>query len=245
MSRKWLVGWIVSGAIVLAALLVTALGDPVELMTPRAGLTAPPIVTHPPTFTTDTVSTSLPDTGGIAPPLGASSAVIGLVVEALGVAVVLLLLVAVLAVIRSVWRTPRLVSRPAADFVTPEVPDELIESAEARMTLLEGGEPRNAIVAAWLSLETSAEATGLARDPAETSTEYTTRVLHTWDVDPRSIGDLAALYREARFSRHPLGEEHRRRAMRDLTSLHDDLRRVAGQQGRPGLGATRAAGSGA
>jgi hypothetical protein len=85
-------------------------------------------------------------------------------------------------------------------------------------------------VAAWLNLETSAAATGLPRDLAETSTEYTERVLATWDVHRTRIDDLAALYREARFSRHPLGEDHRRRAIADLHVLHADLDRVAAGQ---------------
>ena len=82
------------------------------------------------------------------------------------------------------------------------------------------GAPRNAIVAAWLDLETSAAATGLPRLPAETSTEYTERVIGAWPVDRERLGDLAALYREARFSVHELGESHRDRAISDLRVLH-------------------------
>ena len=59
----------------------------------------------------------------------------------------------------------------------------------------------------------SVAATGLPRDPAETSTEFTERVIGTWDVDRLRLGDLAALYREARFSVHELDEAHRDRAI--------------------------------
>ena len=90
------------------------------------------------------------------------------------------------------------------------MPVELLRSADQRIALLRTGAPRNAIVAAWLDLETSVAATGLPRDPAETSTEFTERVIGTWDVDRLRLGDLAALYREARFSVHELGEAHRR-----------------------------------
>ena len=86
------------------------------------------------------------------------------------------------------------------------MPSELLEAARERLQDLESGEPRNAIVAAWLGLETSAAATGLPRLPAETSTDYTERVIGVWPVDSERLGDLAALYREARFSVHELGE---------------------------------------
>jgi hypothetical protein len=42
-------------------------------------------------------------------------------------------------------------------------------------------------------------------------------------VDPGSIGRLAALYREARFSGHPLGEDARTAAEAALRQLHQDL----------------------
>jgi hypothetical protein len=93
--------------------------------------------------------------------------------------------------------------------------------------LLRTGAPRNAIVAAWLDLENSVAATGLPRDPAETSTEFTERVIGTWEVDRLRLGDLAALYREARFSVHELEESHRERALLDLRTLHADLARIA------------------
>jgi hypothetical protein len=110
------------------------------------------------------------------------------------------------------------------------VPSELLDAARDRLRDLETGEPRNAIVAAWLGLETSAAATGLPRLPAETSTEYTERVIGVWPVDAHRLGDLAALYREARFSVHELGEDHRQRAIADLRVLVADLDRVAAEQ---------------
>ena len=106
----------------------------------------------------------------------------------------------------------------------PEVPEELIgERASRRRHALAEGEPRNAIVAAWVDLEDSTAASGLGRRPAEAPLEYVSRVLDTWDVDTAALADLANLYREARFSTHPLGPEHRERALRDLDRVHEDL----------------------
>jgi len=51
-----------------------------------------------------------------------------------------------------------------------------------------------------------------------------------YSVDSARLGDLAALYREARFSVHDLGESHRDRAITDLRVLIADLEHVARRQ---------------
>ncbi|WP_347351270.1 DUF4129 domain-containing protein [Intrasporangium sp.] len=234
MSRRWVVAWVAAGSFVVLALLLTSVGDPVSLLTPRRD-TSVPRTPPVPTLPTTSARPSRPVPTGTGEAFGPMAAFIGLLVQVVAVLVILLVLGVVVALVRSAWlRRPRLVSRPAADLAMPGVPEELLSSAAERLRLLTEGEPRNAIVAAWLSLETAVAAVGLPREPAETSTEYTTRVLRTWDIDPRSLADLAALYREARFSRHALGESQRRRAMRDLTTLHDDLAVVAaGANGAP------------
>ena len=84
--------------------------------------------------------------------------------------------------------------------------------AAAAQAALATGTPRNAIVACWLQLERDAAAGGLARTPAETSAEYATRVIASSSIDEAPIHELAALYREARFSAHVLGDDHRARA---------------------------------
>jgi hypothetical protein len=121
--------------------------------------------------------------------------------------------------------TPRITGEREADFASPDVPQAVLEGADHGLAALEHGPPRNAIVAAWVALEGAAGAAGLPRHPAETSTEYVTRVLRVWDVDPRSLAELAALFREARFSTHPLTEAHRQRAITALATIRSDLGR--------------------
>jgi hypothetical protein len=75
-----------------------------------------------------------------------------------------------------------------------------------------------------LRLEEAVAAAGVRPGVAETSTELVSRVLHSLDVDPRAVATLAALYREARFSEHPMGEDARAAARASLTRLHEDLR---------------------
>jgi hypothetical protein len=85
------------------------------------------------------------------------------------------------------------------------------------------GDVRNGIVACWVMLEEAAAESGVPREPAETATEFVVRFLHTLDVDPRPVADLAHLFHEARFSTHPLGPEVRTRAETALEAVHREL----------------------
>jgi hypothetical protein len=108
----------------------------------------------------------------------------------------------------------------------PEVPERepRVDIGAARAALA-GGSARNAIVACWMQLERDAAAAGLPRRAAETSAEYVERVLSASSVDPAPIRELAALYREARFSRHELRDDHRTRALAALDDVEAALRR--------------------
>lgn len=108
-----------------------------------------------------------------------------------------------------------------------QVGELLASSAERAHTLaLAEGDPRNAVVACWVALEDGAEAAGLRRSPAETSHEFTVRVLSTAQVPAEVIDDLAGLYRRARFSRHAVTEQERAQAVADLETIRTSLRTV-------------------
>jgi len=143
---------------------------------------------------------------------------------------VLLLSVALIVVVllvgwvwRKRWHRPQ--KRPQAHFdVLPEVSlAALTADGPAQLAALQEGTSRNAIVACWLRLETAAGQAGVARHPAETSTEFTTRVLGALAVDAAMFEGFAGLYREARFSRHELGEPARQSALTALRCLHQDI----------------------
>jgi hypothetical protein len=107
----------------------------------------------------------------------------------------------------------------------PEVSErDLTVDVDAARAALASGSPRNAIVACWMQLERDAAAAGLSRSAAETSVEYIERVVAGSSVDPAPIGELAALYREARFSRHELRDDHRTRAITALSRVAAALR---------------------
>jgi hypothetical protein len=118
---------------------------------------------------------------------------------------------------------------PAGDFTvlpgahlddTPQLALDL----EAQLGALAEGDARNAIVACWLQLERDVAAAGLPRTPAETSAEFTERVLARAVVDTAAVVDLADSYREARFSRHELSDTDRDRAVDALRRIHSSLR---------------------
>jgi Domain of unknown function (DUF4129) len=111
----------------------------------------------------------------------------------------------------------RIVALPEVDVPTVEL-DEA-----AQLAALQRGDPRNAIVACWLKMEDDVAAAGLPKHVAETSAEYTTRVLAASSLDPAAVRDLAALYREARFSRHALGQPERERALLALRQVHASM----------------------
>ena len=81
-----------------------------------------------------------------------------------------------------------------------EVAAAITADAEAQQSALRRGTPRNAIVECWLRLEAAVVAAGVPRNPADTSTELTQRVLATRHdrsdgdrhVSPRSTGKLAS-----------------------------------------------------
>ena len=220
---------IVGGVVVMAALVVASAGRPVPLLVrPSVALpTVPPVITATTSGSTETVS-SVTITPAPAP--FEPSPLLVAFVQILLVGTILVVLAVLARLLVSVLRRPHLTVHQEPNFAVPVVPAELLEAARERLHDLATGEPRNAIVAAWLDLEGSAAATGLPRLPAETSTEYTERVITVWAVDRERLADLAALYREARFSVHPLGEEHRSRAIGDLSVLITDLERAAAEQ---------------
>jgi hypothetical protein len=226
MSRRGAMVATAGGAVVMLGLVVASLSPPVAFLS-RGIVVDPPEPVRPvPTLDASATPSMSRTTRAALPPSEPSPVLVALVQVVLVVTAVIVLAVLVQLVVR-MWRRPHITVHDDPSFEIPDVPEELLRSVARRVDLLRTGSPRNAIVAAWLDLETSAGATGLPRDPAETSTEYTERVIGVWQVDRLRLADLAGLYREARFSVHELDESHRERALADLETLHTDLARVA------------------
>jgi hypothetical protein len=131
------------------------------------------------------------------------------------------------AVAREVMARRGDVERPEVAFTVLDEPARLAESmtgdADEQDAVLRDGEPRNAIVAAWHRFEVQGEQAGVARRPSETSSEFAIRVLDLAAADPAPVSRLAELYREARFSEHPITEEHRAEALSALAAIRRSL----------------------
>jgi hypothetical protein len=118
-------------------------------------------------------------------------------------------------------------ARDVVEFIPLDEPARIAaavtEDAVEQDTLLRQGEPRNAIVEAWLRFEVQGERAGVGRRPWETSSEYAIRILDLAAADAGAVYRLAVLFREARFSEHPITEEHRRLALEALADIRRSL----------------------
>ena len=139
-----------------------------------------------------------------------------------GIALTLLLAVVVVLAIRANRRRRRAAPPESAR----EAPDRALltdRRAARQARMLREGSPREAIIATWLDLERLVAAAGVPRRPSETSSELVVRVLDDREVPAAALTDLAALFREARFSTHELTEALRERAAGDLDAVHAAL----------------------
>lgn len=139
-----------------------------------------------------------------------------------------LLLLVVLTVLFVVVRA--IVLRLHRDPVTPKeavragvLPDVLSAGLRHVESELDRGTSSEAVINAWLALERTARAIGIDDDVARTPAELVAEVLGGFHVDRGAIERLAALYREARFSEHPIGEEQREAARQALRRVRADL----------------------
>jgi hypothetical protein len=80
------------------------------------------------------------------------------------------------------------------------------------------------VVAAWVALESAAEASGTERTPAQTPTEFTVEVLGTTPASPDAVQTLLRLYHRARFTDHRITPEEGATAAEALERLVVDLR---------------------
>ena len=139
-----------------------------------------------------------------------------------GIALTLLLAVVVVLAIRANRRRRRAAPPESAR----KAPDRALltdRRAARQARMVREGSPREAIIATWLDLERLVAAAGVPRRPSETSSELVVRVLDDREVPAAALTDLAALFREARFSTHELTEALRERAAGDLDAVHAAL----------------------
>lgn len=150
-------------------------------------------------------------------------------------AVVAIVLVALARFLLDRWRNRGVTAEDQVAEVDV-VPEVLLEGALEGERLLARGTPGNAVIAAWVALEDVIRAAGIRDDDSRTAADLVTAVLRSHRVDRAPLDTLAALYREARFSRHPIGEEQRTTAREALVHVQADLRRTMARLAREGAG---------
>lgn len=131
------------------------------------------------------------------------------------------------ALVRAVLRRDAGTPRLEAEFTVLDEPgrvaEQVVGDAAEQDALLREGDARNAIVAAWHRFEVQGERAGVPRRGSETSSEYALRLLDLADADVGPVARLAELYREARFSDHPITEDHRTEALAALEGIRRSL----------------------
>ncbi len=231
----------VLGSVLLVALLVTwaASIGPGDVLTGDGPAThrASPTSTTPTESLSGTPSPSPSSSEPERPSEPSDHPVLYAFAIAVEVALGLLVLIFLVRLVRRVveaWAERRRPDAPAETIafdvleVAHRVTDEIARDADAQRAVLLGGSPRNGIVECWHRFEQQAAAAGLARGPWETSSEFTLRVLDLAEADSATVERLAVLYREARFSGHPMDEEARAAAVRALDAIHAGLNVRAG-----------------
>lgn len=154
-----------------------------------------------------------------------------------GLLVALVVISVLLYLYRSLRRRrPQRSGRALDDGIDPDfstvdplaaVSTALIEDATEQDTALGQGSARNGIVEAWWRFEVQAERGGVPREEWETSSEFTERFLASVHADPDAAARLGELYRLARFSDHPLGEDDRDAAAAALARIREQPRSSA------------------
>lgn len=133
------------------------------------------------------------------------------------------LFVVIRAIARAMRRDPVTVKEEVRAGVLPDVFAAGLRDIEAE---LDQGTSSEAVINAWLTLERTASTIGIDDDVSRTPTELVAEVLGGFNVDPAAIERLATLYREARFSEHPIGEEQREAARQALQTVREGLPEV-------------------
>jgi hypothetical protein len=113
-----------------------------------------------------------------------------------------------------------------------------VRAGEAALTT--AADPRMAIIACYEAMEAVLTEHGSARNESDTPTEFLDRAVGAGLIRSNAAGTLTDLFREARFSRHPLGERDREAAIGALARLRAEVDQIAvsaiaGQQDHPNL----------
>ena len=123
---------------------------------------------------------------------------------------------------------PRLRVSPSGIVSTPPPAEadetRLAEAVSAGRLALSGDDSRAAVIACYAAMEESLAANGLGRQLSDSPADLLDRAAGAGLLTGRAPAVLADLFREARFSSHPMGPEHLQRARAALDEIGGALR---------------------
>ncbi|MBM9440230.1 DUF4129 domain-containing protein [Actinacidiphila bryophytorum] len=159
-------------------------------------------------------------------PLGQSSGDKGISVPhvVLTIALVALVLALLLAAYR-LWRLLRRSEEPQpAETYRPAEQEVLADAVDSgRRALLGGSDARAAVIACYAAMEASLGQSGVARRASDSPQDLLERAAGSGLLTGPHASDLTALFREARYSTHPMDDTHRGRAAAALDGIAAQL----------------------
>ncbi|MEU3661420.1 DUF4129 domain-containing protein [Streptomyces sp. NPDC032940] len=146
----------------------------------------------------------------------------------LGVLIALVVVVVTVVVVRRLRRFGLTVPpRPGPPGVPSEDEDaRLLLSAvrSARRALSDAGDARAAVIACYAAMEDALAASGVRRHAADSPADLLTRAAAAGLAPSPAAPRLTELFREARYSSHPMGAPHREAAAGALEDIASHLR---------------------
>jgi hypothetical protein len=137
--------------------------------------------------------------------------------------VVAVVVVLVVFLVRGTVRRVRLDADPLVRRPQQDSHEEVMAALEQGLAELDEGDPRQAVIACWVRLERAAEDAGVERKPGDTPTDLVLRLLGGRSVNSSVLNEFATVYREARYSPHPVDTASRDQARAALRLLRDEL----------------------
>lgn len=114
---------------------------------------------------------------------------------------------------------------PAAYATLDDEQERLSQAVDlGRRALLNAADARAAVIACYDAMETSLAVSGVARRASDSPQDLLERAVAGGLPAREAAAELTTLFREARYSTHPMDGSHRDRAEAALTEIAGDLR---------------------
>ncbi|MFE3493809.1 DUF4129 domain-containing protein [Streptomyces sp. NPDC059175] len=156
----------------------------------------------------------------------------------LGLGIALLVVVVVIAGLH-LWRyltRPPAPEGPATYATLDDEQERLAQAVDSgRRALLDGTDARAAVIACYAAMEESLADSGVTRRASDSPQDLLERAVADGLPTGAAAAVLTALFREARYSTHPMDGSHRDRAATALAEIADGLRsRTSGPEAMTG-----------